>query len=110
MLVAEVRKERIPCILPQVVFISCSIFLASVDEEDNGVPGFAAIGFLMGDSGRDTDFRGRCCIGGASGGGDGMIEGKPIDESWPSSCRPEDCSEPTRCRPIDIMDVGDLSL
>jgi hypothetical protein len=26
----EVRKERIPCILPQVVFINCKIFVASV--------------------------------------------------------------------------------
>lgn len=85
MLVAEVRNERIPCILPHVVFMSCSIFLASVDEEDKGVPGLAAIGFLMGDSGRDTGLRGRCRIGGASGGGEGMIEGKPIDESWSPS-------------------------
>ena len=79
--VAEVRNERIPCILPQVVFISCSIFLASVDDDDKGVPGLAAIGFLIGDSGRDTGLGGRCLIGGASGGGEGMIEGKPIDAS-----------------------------
>lgn len=110
MLVAEVRNERIPCILPQVVFMSCSIFLASVDEEAIGVPGLAAIGFLMGDSGRDTDLRGRCLMGGTSGCGEGMIEGKPIDASSSPSLRPSDCSEPTRCRPFGIIDPGDLSL
>lgn len=50
-LVAEVRKERMPCIRPHVVFINCRIFFASVDVEDSGVPGFIAIGFLMGDNG-----------------------------------------------------------
>jgi hypothetical protein len=30
--VVAVRKERIPCILPQVVFINCRIFVASVLE------------------------------------------------------------------------------
>lgn len=110
MLVAEVRNDRIPCILPQVIFMSCRIFLASVDEEDIGVPGFVAIGFLMGDNGRDSGLRGRCFIGVASGGGEGMIEGKPIDESSSPSLRLGDCSEPTRCRPFDSMEVGDLSL
>jgi hypothetical protein len=38
--VDAVRKERMPCIRPQVVFISCKIFEASVfesgeDEEDD---------------------------------------------------------------------------
>jgi hypothetical protein len=28
----DVRKDRIPCILPQVVFINCSILAASVFE------------------------------------------------------------------------------
>lgn len=110
MLVAEVRNERIPCILPQVVFISCSIFLASVDEEDKGVPGLAAMGFLMGDSGRDIGLRGRCRIRGSSNGGEGMIEGKPIDEFSSPSWRLGGFSEPTRCRPFVIVDVGDLSL
>jgi hypothetical protein len=30
--VEAVRKDRIPCILPQVVFINCRIFVASAPE------------------------------------------------------------------------------
>ena len=53
-LAADMRKDTTPAIRPHVVFINCNIFLASVDDEDRGVPGFAAIGFLIGDNGRDA--------------------------------------------------------
>lgn len=96
-LVVEVLKERMPCILPQVVFINCSIFLASVDEEDKGVPGLAAIGFLIGDSGRDDGFIGRCRDIGTSIGGEGTIDGNPIDEELlPPSSNAGEGSEPSR--------------
>lgn len=110
---ADVRKDRIPCILPHVVFINCRIFLASVDDDESGAPGLAAIGFLMGDRGRDNGlavrWRREDC---ASGAGLGIIDGKPIEvESTPlSCCTGGDCKEPTRFRFLDVSVSGDFSL
>lgn len=111
--VAEVRKESIPCILPHVVFINCRIFLASVEVDANGVPGFIAIGFLMGERGRDDGITIFCrsfrdC---GSSGGEGMIDRYPIEEgSSSSSWRDGECSEPTRGRTFNSHGVGDFSL
>ena len=54
------------------------------------MPGLAAIGFLMGDSGRTDGLvsprRVRGCVSGrASKGGEEIIDGKPIDEESSSS-------------------------
>lgn len=95
-LVIDVRKERIPCIRPHVVFINWRIFFASVEDEDKGVPGLAAMGFRIGDNGRDEGFVSRCLLGRVwdSVGGEAMIEGNPIDdESVRVSCDWADCNE-----------------
>ena len=102
-----------PCILPQVVFINCKIFLASVEEEDMGVPGFAAIGFLMGDRGRAEGLVSprRAERVGFSMGGVGIIEGNPMDDESSSLSRMGgDPSEPSRGRFSCSHGVGDFSL
>lgn len=108
--VADILKERMPCILPQVVFINCNIFLASVEVEDRGVPGFAAMGFLIGDRGFEC-FTSRCRGVRTGSGGEGIIDGNPIEEeSSSSSGRDGDWSEPTRGRYFRSHGVGDFSL
>lgn len=103
-----------PCILPQVVFINCKIFLASVEEEDMGVPGFAAIGFLMGDRGRAEGLVSprRAERGGFSMGIAGIIEGNPMDDESSSSSRMGggDPSEPSRGQFSCSHGIGDFSL
>ena len=76
-----------------------------------GVPAFAAIGFLMGDSGRVDKglvifWRERA----ANSGGGFSIDGNPIEESEPGSRPLGDCNEAPRFRFFDIADPGDLSL
>ena len=111
--VGEVRKDRIPCILPQVVFINCKILFASVVEE--GKPGalrLLEVGFRMGDNVRDCGFatRRRLELNCGSCGGDDIIEGKPIEEEVSSFARNgDDWREPIRCRVFETSDVGDFS-
>ena len=98
-----------PCILPQVVFISCSIFLASVEVEDIGVPGLAAIGFLIGDSGRAEGLVSprRALRVGFSKGGVGIMDGNPIDEESSSSGSDGEPNELRRGRFCRSQAVGD---
>ena len=103
-----------PCILPQVVFINCKIFFASVEDEDMGVPGFAVIGFLMGDRGRAEGLVSPRLAErvGFSRGGVGMIEGNPMDDESSSSSSGigGDPSEPNRGRFSISHGVGDFPL
>lgn len=107
-----VRKDRIPCILPQVVFISCKIRFASVAEDDRVAFRLNETGFRMGDNVREFDLgiRRRLVCDSKSDEGDGMIEGKPIEaESSSFSENVEEFKEPRRCRVFETGDVGDLS-
>lgn len=107
-----VRKDRIPCILPQVVFINCKIRFASVAEDDRVALRLNETGFRMGDNVRECDFgaRRRLVCDSNSNDGDGMIEGKPIEAESSSFSRNDDeFTEPRRCRVFEMGDVGDLS-
>lgn len=107
-----VRKDKIPCILPQVVFINCRIRFASVAEDDRVALRLNETGFRMGDNVLECDFgpRRRLVCDSNSNDGDGMMEGKPIEADSSSFSRNvEEFKEPRRCRVFETGDVGDLS-
>lgn len=66
----------------------------------------------MGDNVRECDFgtRRRLVCDSSSNDGDGMTDGKPIeDESSSFSRNEEEFKEPMRCRVFETGDVGDFS-
>jgi len=107
----DVRKEITPAILPQVIFIRFRILVASVAGEDWGKLRFAVEEFLIGDNGRGGGLasRRRFDWDSDSSGGEGIIDGKPIEEvSSTKSLAVVACNEPTRCRCFK-GNGGDLS-
>jgi hypothetical protein len=68
--VDDVRKERIPCILPHVVFISCNILELSVFDKDED-PNPELPGDLLN--------RGRLGVRGENTGD--CIDGKPMEDA-----------------------------
>ena len=108
----DVRKEIIPCILPQVIFIKFRILVASVAADGCGRFRFAVEIFLIGDSGLGGGLASRRraeCDSGSSGG-EGMIDGNPIDDvSSMKSLAVVACNEPTRWRCLKSKEEGDLA-